>query len=416
MRAAVVAPLIVLLCCSVTAADTGLSGFGFHIFQPTTDGSGVTTVVGSSVLPHKKLNVGVTESFEQNLIKAVVPATNTTVQLIKGRWIQDMQVAVGLWNWVDVGLGLPMALTQNGTNFASLASYRNAVLGDLRMDIKLRGLKDKKRNVGLAFLSRATFPTGGRSDFMGDDGPTWEGRLIMDKNFKWVGVYANGGYRIAHDVRVLSTVVGNRATFSGGVRARLPMQDRSWSLFSEVAGESNIKNRSSLTMPVEVRGGVEKKFRSGITLQLGGGRGLTDAFGVPSYRIYTSLRFSTDRPSPQQPPQMEPVPIPLSLYFEFNRSRIKKEDEVRLDNVAAALKGTPDQVVWVRGYTDNLGPRAYNRQLSKRRAAAVQKHLQNLGVAPSQIRSVGYGEEKPKFDNATRVGRSQNRRVDVGDE
>ncbi len=410
-----VAALMMLVCASAMAADTGLNGFGFHIFQPTTDGIGLTTVAGSEVLKHKQWNVGMTESFEQNLIKAIVPASATSVQLIRSRALQDVQAAVGLWNRFDVGIGFPVALYQSGTDFSNLAPYKNAALGDVRMDIKWRAMKDKRRRLGVALLSRATFPTGNRMDFMGDDGPTWEGRLIVDKNFKWFGLYANGGYRVAKNVRVLSTTVGNRVTFSGGVRARLPIQQRSWALYSEVAGESNLTNRSSLTTPVELRGGIEKNFKSGIAIQLGGGHGLTDAFGSPSYRVYASIRFTSKKASEAVQKTTQPEPIPMSIYFKFNRARIQRQDKGQLEMVASVLRQSPDRVVWIRGYTDSIGPRAYNKRLSQRRAWAVQMYLEQQGVTPTQIKSAGLGETHPVYDNTTPKGRSQNRRVDIGD-
>lgn len=405
--------LSVVLPCEVFAESTGLDGFSFHIFQPVTDEQGLITVAGSKVLSHKKISMGVTESFERNLIKAVVPATTAQIQLIQTKFAQDLRVGVGLWNRIDIALGLPVALYQSGTNFTTLAQYQTAALGDLRMDVKARILKDNGHRIGIAVLSRATFPTGNRQAFMSDDGATWEGRLILDKNTKWVGAYLNGGYRFAKTVRVLSTEVGNRITFGGGVRASLPFQERSWAAITEAVGETNSQNRSSLTTPVEVRGMLQKTWKSGMALQLGGGYGATDAFGLPKYRIFAGVRYNPeDRVMPAATHE-KGADVNVEIFFRFNQSRIDAGQKSQLDELVAVLAKYPGLVVVVYGHTDSIGPRRYNMHLSRRRANAVAHYLMRMGIAPDRLLVEGRGEEDPSHPNTTRQGRAQNRRVDI---
>lgn len=407
----------ILLCILATApafaASTGLNGFAFHIFQPVTDEQGLITVAGSKVLSHQKISLGVTESFERNLIKSVVPATATHVQLIQNKFAQDLRVGLGLWNRIDIALGLPVALYQSGTNFTSLAHYQTAAMGDLRMDIKARLLKDSGRSIGIAVLSRATFPTGNRQAFMGDDGATWEGRLIVDKNTKWVGAHLNGGYRFAKTVRILSTDVGDRITFGGGMRVSLPIQDRSWAAMAEAVGETNRQNRSSQTTPVEVRGVLQKTWKSGIALQMGGGYGVTDAFGMPKYRMFAGVRYNPeDRVAPVVAHEVAPD-MNVEILFNFNQSRVDDRQMAQLNELAALLSSNPGMTAYVYGHTDSVGSRRYNTHLSRRRANAVARYLVRMGIAPGQLMVEGRGEESPAYTNTTREGRSRNRRVDV---
>ena len=65
------------------------------------------------------------------------------------------------------------------------------------------------------------------------------------------------------------------------------------------------------------------------------------------------------------------------------------------------------------GYTDNSGPEEYNQALSERRTQSVASYLRTRGVAASRIDERGYGESSPVANNATREGRSQNRRVEL---
>jgi OOP family OmpA-OmpF porin len=65
----------------------------------------------------------------------------------------------------------------------------------------------------------------------------------------------------------------------------------------------------------------------------------------------------------------------------------------------------------VEGHTDSTGPRAFNMDLSKRRAQAVVDYLVGKGVSPVRLTAKGFGPDRPIADNGTRLGRAKNRRV-----
>jgi OOP family OmpA-OmpF porin len=99
------------------------------------------------------------------------------------------------------------------------------------------------------------------------------------------------------------------------------------------------------------------------------------------------------------------------INFDFNKANIKPEAQGVLDAAAEVLKENPDVKVRVSGYTDGIGPEAYNQKLSERRANAVRDYLASHGVDGSRLTAVGYGKSNPVADNATADGRAQNRRV-----
>jgi len=76
------------------------------------------------------------------------------------------------------------------------------------------------------------------------------------------------------------------------------------------------------------------------------------------------------------------------------------------------LRESKDIKVEISGYTDDTGPPEYNKDLSKRRAEAVRKHLIESGIDGERIVAIGYGEENPKFPNDTKRGRRLNRRIE----
>lgn len=100
------------------------------------------------------------------------------------------------------------------------------------------------------------------------------------------------------------------------------------------------------------------------------------------------------------------------IQFETGRSTIKKVSYPILDQVVTVMKENPGYNLEVNGHTDSQGDDAANLKLSQERAAAVEKYLEDKGVAKDRISSQGYGETVPLADNATAAGRARNRRVE----
>jgi len=69
--------------------------------------------------------------------------------------------------------------------------------------------------------------------------------------------------------------------------------------------------------------------------------------------------------------------------------------------------------VVVEGNTDERGSREYNLSLGQKRAEAVKKMLQLLGVPEAQLEAVSFGEEKPKAPGKDDAAYADNRRSDL---
>lgn len=102
------------------------------------------------------------------------------------------------------------------------------------------------------------------------------------------------------------------------------------------------------------------------------------------------------------------------IYFDTASATLLPQSEPALASVATLLKANPGWTLTVEGHTDNVGGAAYNLDLSKRRAAAVQTALQTRhGVAAKQLSASGFGLTRPVQDNTTLEGRAANRRVEL---
>lgn len=83
-----------------------------------------------------------------------------------------------------------------------------------------------------------------------------------------------------------------------------------------------------------------------------------------------------------------------------------------LDEGLKLLREYSNMKVEIRGHTDNIGSAEANLILSQRRAGFVRSHLIKMGIEPSRLRAVGYGEAMPISTNDTEEGRAQNRRIE----
>jgi len=102
-----------------------------------------------------------------------------------------------------------------------------------------------------------------------------------------------------------------------------------------------------------------------------------------------------------------------NIEFDFNKADIKESFYPRLNKVAKIMMNNPGLKVEIAGHTDDKGAAEYNQYLSGKRAEAVKAYLVNQGISSDQLRTAGYGEDKPIASNDTDAGRAKNRRVEL---
>lgn len=101
------------------------------------------------------------------------------------------------------------------------------------------------------------------------------------------------------------------------------------------------------------------------------------------------------------------------VLFGSDLDSLNAQSEEIVERVGRALLAVDIQRVRVDGHTDSSGQNAYNEQLSLRRANSVVKALSEAGMRPENIQVRGLGSREPVASNATRAGRTENRRVSI---
>jgi peptidoglycan-associated lipoprotein len=99
------------------------------------------------------------------------------------------------------------------------------------------------------------------------------------------------------------------------------------------------------------------------------------------------------------------------VHFDFDRYSLRPEATRVLDEAVRALADNPELKIEVEGHTCNIGTAEYNLALGERRAQSVREYLTSRGVGADRLKTVSYGEERPKYDNAREETRRMNRRA-----
>jgi general secretion pathway protein A len=101
------------------------------------------------------------------------------------------------------------------------------------------------------------------------------------------------------------------------------------------------------------------------------------------------------------------------IYYKQDSTELDSRHFKVLTEIMGHLARNSNSEIIIEGYTDSYGNYFYNKKLSQLRANIVKSYFVGQGVANSRITVIGTGPENPIADNATREGRSKNRRVEI---
>ena len=101
-----------------------------------------------------------------------------------------------------------------------------------------------------------------------------------------------------------------------------------------------------------------------------------------------------------------------NVHFQFDKSTLTPEAQAILRVKARWLRNHPNVSVVIEGHCDERGSDEYNLALGDRRAKSAKDFLVDLGVDPSRMTTISYGEEKPLDPRSTVTAWAKNRRAE----
>ena len=99
------------------------------------------------------------------------------------------------------------------------------------------------------------------------------------------------------------------------------------------------------------------------------------------------------------------------VNFDFDRYDLRADAKEILKGHAAWLKANPQGRVEVEGHCDERGTSEYNLALGAKRAESAKRYLIDLGISPSTLSTISYGEELPLCREQNEACWAKNRRA-----
>lgn len=80
-----------------------------------------------------------------------------------------------------------------------------------------------------------------------------------------------------------------------------------------------------------------------------------------------------------------------TVYFDFDQSAVKASEREKLKAAKEHLEKNPTHRLVLEGHADWRGTAEYNLGLGDRRANAVKKYLESVGVKPDRLETISKG-------------------------
>lgn len=99
------------------------------------------------------------------------------------------------------------------------------------------------------------------------------------------------------------------------------------------------------------------------------------------------------------------------VNFDFDRYDLRPDMREILKGHAVWLKANLQVSVELEGHCDERGTSEYNLALGAKRAESVKRYLIDLGISPSTLSTISYGEELPLCKEQNEACWAKNRRA-----
>jgi outer membrane protein OmpA-like peptidoglycan-associated protein len=262
-------------------------------FQPRVTTGGYLQTEGSEVRhPIDPFSLGLWLSYAHNPLIAVEDG-EVIEQVVGDQLAFDLTASYAFAEWFELGLHAPLA-------YLGGDDVSEAALGDARLLPKFRLLDDRRDGVGLALIADLRLPTHTSNFYGGARMPALAPRLIIDHRF------GLSGFRAALDLGVLIRKetqfrnVSAASEFQAGVGLgyRFDGGQSPVELLLDLRSAIGIAETDPEEVALETLLGASIDASHEWKVNVGGGLGLLEGFGIPTARVLFGVRWE---PSPNDP-------------------------------------------------------------------------------------------------------------------
>jgi len=107
------------------------------------------------------------------------------------------------------------------------------------------------------------------------------------------------------------------------------------------------------------------------------------------------------------------VPERFVLYFNRGGTQLTKASQAEMPSILAHARARKALDIWLIGHTDTVGSVEGNQALGLKRAQAIAKRLQQLGLKDTVVTVDSYGKRSPQIPTPDQTDEPRNRRGEV---
>ncbi|MDP8257578.1 MAG: OmpA family protein [Candidatus Alcyoniella australis] len=304
MRKTIMAVVLCALVVGIGAQANADDGFNAQLFWPALFGGNFIAVEDSQTLCPWGFGGGLIVNYADSLVVRD-RGEDYEMGVLNSLLTTDVLVGLGTFSFLSVGADVPIHFYARGRTFEDLEQNAdlsdletNMTLGDVRAEIKARLLEQEKHWLGMALAPFATFPTGDETLLLGEGRITGGGNLILEHDFGLFNLGLNGGYQYRGDFQTLGTNLGDAWKAGAGISREfdsgLSFSVEYWGAWYDSGSTERLKSN-----PMELMGTLRYRFGKegrGPRLIAGGGGGISEGVGSPSYRIVGGVDYYYCRP------------------------------------------------------------------------------------------------------------------------
>ena len=225
-----------------------------------------------------------------------VPVTHDAIQY---QVAADFLWSLGLFNFLQVGLGLPVILAQAGEGvqpaYPDRPTLASTSVRDLRIDIQARILGGGPRGTpgsgfGLSGALVLALPTGDSENFAGDKNVVAEPILIADYDLGFASVALNFGARLRDSSQFADYELSHQLTWGVGLAVKL--LEQRLRILGEYTGLANVAGTTAVAQELRFGAGYTFDRNRDLTILAAGGFGIGDKPGVPEFRVLLSFVYA----------------------------------------------------------------------------------------------------------------------------
>ena len=105
--------------------------------------------------------------------------------------------------------------------------------------------------------------------------------------------------------------------------------------------------------------------------------------------------------------------IPTDQFFMFESPRLNERRYPAFQDIIELLNLYPDSLIYVAGFTDDVGTRFHKNRLSQAQAESMLTFLWANGIHAQRLKAEGYGDKNDVADNAFIHASAKNRRIEI---